>query len=370
MVSTRYTSSPAFQPSVRRRVRGAEVARPDGAQVDAVCLAPPGTPSGCDPISQAASEAADEEGDDHAFLRRMTMRSGLPVKPERLAEAVVQEADVVLLHEVGVVAEHGDRRRRDFHLRGVVELHLEAGRLRRLATGEQFAEAIVDLAGGDARVARAASTSSMRSSTLFTRWPVSADVNRNGMSAQERRLLHDVLAELVGALVVLLGVQVPLVHDDDDAAPRFPGERGDLEVLVVEAVDGVDQQHADVGAVDRPARAQRRRRTRSPRPPSTGGAGRPCPRRSGRGSWYRMGVSIASRVVPDLVGHHEPVLPEQAVDERRLAHVRTPDHGDAQRIGHLLAAPRGCARPRRRAGRPVLVPLRAETGTGSPAPSS
>jgi hypothetical protein len=56
-----------------------------------------------------------------------------------------------------------------------------------------------------------------------------------------------------GALVVLL-LQVPLVHDHDETAPALPGERRDLEILIVEALDGIDQQHADVRSIDRAAR--------------------------------------------------------------------------------------------------------------------
>ena len=59
----------------------------------------------------------------HPALRRITMRSGLPVNPQNDAESVVQIADVVLLHEIGRVAEDRDRRRMRLDLRRVVELH-------------------------------------------------------------------------------------------------------------------------------------------------------------------------------------------------------------------------------------------------------
>ena len=51
----------------------------------------------------------------------------------------------MLLDEIGMIAEHGDRRRLHAHLRRVVQLHLAAGGLRRLASREQLGEALVHL---------------------------------------------------------------------------------------------------------------------------------------------------------------------------------------------------------------------------------
>ena len=45
-------------------------------------------------------------------------------------------------------------------------------------------------------------------------------------------------------VVSLVFLDVPLVHDDDQPAARFPCERGDLQVLVVQSLGGVDQQQA------------------------------------------------------------------------------------------------------------------------------
>ena len=82
------------------------------------------------------------------------------------------------------VAEHGDRRRLRLDLRRVVELDLAARGLRRLAAREQLLQLLVHLGGGDA-LARSASTSRMTSSTRVTRWPVSADVKRNGTNSRK-----------------------------------------------------------------------------------------------------------------------------------------------------------------------------------------
>ncbi len=86
------------------------------------------------------------------------MRSGLPVKPQAARKPLCRIAHVVLLDEIGVVAEHGDRRRRGLDLRRVVQLDLAAGRLRRLPAREQLAELRRSLSDVVMRLSRSAST--------------------------------------------------------------------------------------------------------------------------------------------------------------------------------------------------------------------
>src|SRR5260221_11708340 len=62
----------------------------------------------------------------------------------RLPKAVVQEPHVVLLDEVGMIAEDGDGGRRYAHLLRVVELHLPTRGLRRLASTQQIHERCVE----------------------------------------------------------------------------------------------------------------------------------------------------------------------------------------------------------------------------------
>src|SRR6478735_10313049 len=63
----------------------------------------------------------------------------------RFAEAVVEEANVMLLDEIRMVPEHGDRRRLHADLRRVVQLDLAARRLRRLTTREHLRQTLVHL---------------------------------------------------------------------------------------------------------------------------------------------------------------------------------------------------------------------------------
>ena len=74
-------------------------------------------------------------------------------EPPRLTKAVVQVTDVVLLHEVGVVAEHRDGRRRRLHLCCVHEPNLAARGLWWLATSQQLLESLVHLRRRDALAA-------------------------------------------------------------------------------------------------------------------------------------------------------------------------------------------------------------------------
>src|SRR5687767_13613238 len=67
-----------------------------------------------------------------------------------LTKAVVEVADIVLLHEVGVVSENGDRRRGGLHLRRVIELHFTSRGLRRLLPRDKCLEGRVDLRRSDA----------------------------------------------------------------------------------------------------------------------------------------------------------------------------------------------------------------------------
>src|SRR3712207_5724646 len=68
----------------------------------------------------------------------------------RLSEPVVEVSHVVLLHELGVVTEDGDRRRRRLDLGGVVELDLATSRLRWLAPRDELPQPLVDLVRLDA----------------------------------------------------------------------------------------------------------------------------------------------------------------------------------------------------------------------------
>src|SRR5206468_3807819 len=150
-------------------------------------------------------------------------------------------------------AEDGDRWRIRLDLRGVVELDLASRGLRRLSPGKQLPELLIDLGRGDA----------LRALLLHLEQDLEQPIDAlaGERRREEERNEPEIGRLFVGGLlvfrrrlVVLLG-QVPLVDDDDQAAPRVPRERGDLEILVLDlALGGIDDEDADVGALDGPPR--------------------------------------------------------------------------------------------------------------------
>ncbi len=158
------------------------------------------------------------------LFRRISDAQRIAGESPRIAKAVVEIADVVLLDEIGMVAEDGDRRRRTS---------------RPASRSSASPRDRPPAAAGGARAARRASrspatsrcacdaprsTSSSRSRTCVTRWPVSADVKRNGTNLRKGAFSPRGLLELGRRLVVLLG-EIPLVDDDDQPAPALPRER-------------------------------------------------------------------------------------------------------------------------------------------------
>ena len=79
-----------------------------------------------------------------------------------------------------------------------------------------------------------------------------------GREVEERDLAADPLDVLVEGPVGLVGNQVPLVHRDDEALALLDDVPGDMGVLVRQPLDGIDDEHRDVGPRQRVERAQRR----------------------------------------------------------------------------------------------------------------
>ena len=158
----------------------------------------------------------------------------------------------MLLQHFGIISEHRDGRRVRLDLRRVVQLDLVAGGLRRLASREQLLECVVHHRRGDALAALGVH---LGDHVEHLRHALAGEGRREEErdELQEGSLLRAFLLELRGGLVALVLLDVPLVHDHDQPAPRFPRERGDLQVLVVQAFGRIDQQQADVRAVDRAA---------------------------------------------------------------------------------------------------------------------
>src|SRR4029079_16018578 len=102
-----------------------------------------------------AGETGDYDADDWRHLRRRAPHDNaewIAAESPDFTKRVVQIPHVVLLHEVGIVAEDSDCRRCRLHLRRVIELDLAAGGLWGLAPADNLLERGVHLRGADALV--------------------------------------------------------------------------------------------------------------------------------------------------------------------------------------------------------------------------
>jgi len=157
-------------------------------------------------------------------------------------------------------------------------------------------------------------------------------VARLGRDEDHRRPRHPLHVPLhLVAEVVFPGLgplEIPLVDADDQPPPFFLGEGGDLEILVHRRLGGVEHQHRDVRVLDGSHRPQHRELldplADGRLPADARGVGE-----DDRAALVREGavdgISGGARHRAD----DDPILPEQGVDQRRLADVGAPDDGDA-----------------------------------------
>ena len=129
----------------------------------------------------------------------------------------------------------------------------------------------------------------------------------------------------------LLFQQIPLVQHQRGRAARLHRQLGDPQVLGGHPVAGVAHDQRHVGAFGGPPRAQRR--VVLDRVADLGGAADP-----GRVHERQLLLAEPQDRVDRIaggagaVGDDHPLPAQEAVDQRRLADVRAPDHGQA----HLL----------------------------------
>src|SRR2546423_9432540 len=115
----------------------------------------------------------------------------------------------------------------------------------------------------------------------------------------------------------------------------LPGQRGDLEILIVQALDCVQYKDADVRSIDRAAGAQRGIKFNSVIDL------RLAPEPGGVDEDYLAAVKrhwSVDRIAggAGAIGDHQPLFPEQPVDERGLSDVGAADDGDTQRIRNFF----------------------------------
>ena len=130
----------------------------------------------------------------------------------------------------------------------------------------------------------------------------------------------------------LVGGDVPFVERDDEAPAFAEHQIGDAQVLRFEPQRRVEQQHDDLGEVDRVLGIGDRHFLELVDDPRA--LAQACGIDQAHGAAFvfprtRDAVARDARLGAD----DEAVLPEQAVDQRRLARVGTPDDGELERHG-------------------------------------
>src|SRR6476661_3253907 len=125
--SARNTSTPIFQPSTRKTFVAPRLPEPC-LRMSTPDAAPARYANGIEPAAYDSASASSgfTSGRGPAALAAQQDAKRIASERVRLAEPVVEEAHVVLLHEIRVIAEYGDGGGRDAHLGGVVELHFPA----------------------------------------------------------------------------------------------------------------------------------------------------------------------------------------------------------------------------------------------------
>src|SRR5207237_439157 len=100
-------------------------------------------------------EISDEDADYRRHLRGFAPHDDaerVATKTPRFAESVVEVANVMLLHQIRVVAKYCNYWRCGFHLRCVIQLDLPSCRLRRLPATDDLLQRRVYLRSADALV--------------------------------------------------------------------------------------------------------------------------------------------------------------------------------------------------------------------------
>src|SRR5689334_1766153 len=270
-----------------------------------------------------SGQISDEDADYRRHLGRLATHDDaqrVAAKPPRFAEAVVEVANVMLLHQIRIVAKHRDHRWRGLDLRRVIQLDLSARCLRRLPPTNDLFQRRIYLRSADALVPLCVDLEQQLQNLRHT-LATQRRREHERDEFQERRLVLRFLLEPGGG-VVFLFLEIPFVDDDDQSSAALPCQRSDLEILVVQTFNGVKHEDADIRALNGATRSQRRVELDSLfhlRLASQ--TGRVDEDYLAAMKDHRRVDCIARR--PRFIGDHESVFAEQSVDERGFAHIRS-----------------------------------------------
>src|SRR3954452_23899853 len=253
------------------------------------------------------------------------------VHAEAGAQPVLEEVGVVAGDALARVDLHREPRRGDADLRHVQHLQAVALLGRRLALLGELGEEAVELRRRDAVVHAVAEHERLVEDPA----DVAARQRARGQDLRAQpQLLRDA-GSLVREVVLVERGDVPLVQDERGRRPLLHRELGDPQVLARDAVVRVADDERDVGALDRPLRAQRRvvldRVLDLGLAAQAGGVDEDHPPAV---DLERQVDRVAGRAGD--VGDDHALGAEQAVDERRLADVRAAHDREADEVVVLL----------------------------------
>ena len=140
---------------------------------------------------------------------------------------------------------------------------------------------------------------------------------------------------------------------DHQRPPLLLDQVGDLQILLLEGLLRVEQQHDDLGKADRLQRVAHRKLFGAPLHPHLAPQSRRVEQQQLPSLPFERGGDRVARDTRLGPGDHS-ILAEQRVDESRLADIRPPDDGDAQwmrRLGLDHFASRNLRRSLARAAR-------------------
>mmetsp|Transcript_54303 Transcript_54303/g.140222 ORF Transcript_54303/g.140222 Transcript_54303/m.140222 type:complete len:468 (+) Transcript_54303:322-1725(+) len=176
-------------------------------------------------------------------------------KPERFTEVALEVAPVRAGEELRVVAEDGNRRRRDRYLRAVVDSALPARRRRRwLLPAHTVLQHLVHHRRRHAPAVLLGRSAACVEDIARAHTGLGGDIEALGPGDLWEPLLQVLLRAAVQPLV-LVGHEVPFIDEDDARPAGLCDEACEAALLFRDALGSVDDKEADVGAPPRLERA-------------------------------------------------------------------------------------------------------------------
>ena len=153
----------------------------------------------------------------------------------------------------------------------------------------------------------------------------------NGSILEKSELLTQIVGKPERRLIIFFGENIPFIDDDDDALARLMYVSRDLRILLEDPLGGIDDHEHDARTVDGTQRPHDAVALDGQRDLALAPHSRRINEQILRTVPCEMRVDgVACR--PRHIADNDAFLAEQAIDQRRLPHVRTPHNGDRDLI--------------------------------------